>query len=369
MQYPWLEKMAGEGLIRKEALAHIYNSLGSLTKEANDDVKKVEQAAAAMGDIIKLVLGLGVVGGGKMMFDWNKARKLKNDILSNRSMIAAHEDFASEQEKAKARFDELTRIAPHVAANENLARGLVKSRLNEGFSAEDMQRLAIVQANHSPGSTAKELIPKLASVRPEALGHIVADVYLLTKTAAPFMDERFRKYLTTAAYMTGVPLLIGAGGGAVNLLASKVEKRKLEDRLKEAFSKAVKLSDPDKEPLRENMEKARQAFEALTHFAPHVALQPQAARAFMSKIVAYDQGMNISDIKDLAEIEKNLGATSKAPFSEGFKATAQMMGLQSSATKGFELATKPYATIREKAMLKELAPEAGLSLKDVGLHG
>ena len=125
----------------------------------------------------------------------------------------------------------------------------------------------------------------------------------------------------------------------------KQSKKDLEKRLKSSFNSALKMSDPDQEPLHNNREGAHKAFKTLAHFAPHVAAEPSAARAFMNKMVSYDMGVDIGSIKDLTDIEKNLSQVSKDPdFLQGFRAGTEATGLKNIVSQSAGKALGPAQT-------------------------
>jgi hypothetical protein len=112
------------------------------------------------------------------------------------------------------------------------------------------------------------------------------------------------------------------------------KQKNREEKLRNSFLEAMKRSDPGKEPLHANKDKAMQAFQTLTHFAPNVAADPEAARAFMLNLISMDQGVQVGAIKDLSEIEKNLKATkSKQPFLEGLQVGTEFAGMPSALGK------------------------------------
>ena len=328
MKADWLEKYAEDGLIRREVLNNIYADMESITKTAGKP--EGELVSALLGALA--FTGAGAVPeiiGSLIASKRAKSKDLANitQMLKNRELIAgAFED----PNKAKARFDEIASIAPHVAMNTPLMKRMLASRIESGLTDDDVQSLALLQAHYMPDVfKTMSMAPKTASVRPEVLGNILADVYII-KTASKAgalesIGERLWKYMKYVGGTAAIPLTLAATVGGVSVVAHKLQQNKLKEELEKSFRKAVALSDPDKEPLHKEKEKARQAFEALAHFAPHVALQPQAARSFMSKIVNYDMSMNISDIKDLSEIQKNLQDKNKVdPFIWGAGAATKM---------------------------------------------
>jgi hypothetical protein len=168
------------------------------------------------------------------------------------------------------------------------------------------------------------------------LGNMYADVILMTKEAGKsdsvkkiFNSDRLWAALKTTAMISSIPLLAGVGTGAVQQAFANKDERELKNTLQNSFRQAVDLDASSERPLlKDNMAKASDAFKTLVHFSPHVAADPSAARAFMSKIVGYDQGVDISSIKELTDIQRNIGQYGKKPgFSQGFAAGSKATGI------------------------------------------
>jgi hypothetical protein len=349
MKYAWLDKLAEQGLIRPAVLDSIYADVNQTVKEGavGSQARELFERALNMG----VMVGTGAVASmvGRHLGEKKHLQQGMAKIVASRSAIASDPEFQGSEDKAQARFDEIALYAPHVAMNTPLAKRVVKSKLNEGLSDSDVQALALLQAQYFPNALQTDKFQqKAASISQEKMGEMLADIYLL-KTAAtdfskmtkvrgsmPFLG-RLGRYAQHVGMYASIPLVVGAAAGAANVALRKHDQKSLEKNLEAAFSKAMSLSDKDKEPLHANKEKARQAFSALAHFAPHVALEPQAARAFMTKIVAYDQGMNISDIKDLAEIQNNISKNQKdGPFRSGFLAAGAGLGTSKIVQRSME---------------------------------
>jgi len=262
------------------------------------------------------------------------------NIVKNRASIAANPEFGMDKEVALARFDELVRVAPKAAENPAMANRLVADRLHSGFTTEDFHSLAMYQSQHKKNlsdinSIAKKvdrLATKQAEMSPEKIGEYYADVYAMCKVAAPGSTmEITKQLLKTIAIMSGVGLVAGAGAGLVNTFSDRMEKSKLDAALDHSFNEAMKRSDPNRESLHANKEQARRAFNTLVHFAPHVAVEPSAARAFMNNIVAMDLGPQTGTVKELADIEEKMQKTKgHSPY---------FSGLYSGASKG---TTSPF---------------------------
>lgn len=340
MKFAWLEKHAQEGLIRPEALEQIYRDIDGLVKSG---ASTQETAAGLFSAVIGGALGVAAGKGVESLLD-----KADDKFFGRRALAKAREtvsaSFGEHADKARARFDDIASFAPHVAMNEQLARRIISTKLENGLSDSDTQALALIQAQHMPDvARGKSYMPKLAEIRPEAVGSMVADLFMVKEASLNGFGAKASKYLKSIAMHSAIPLLIGAGGGAINAALAKLDQRKIQTALENSFNKAMALSDKDREPLHENREKARQAFSSLVHFAPHVALEPQAARAFMSKIVAFDQGMNVDDVRALTEIQKNISAAGKpGAFSVGAEVASRFTKSDNMIQKGFEGATDHF---------------------------
>ena len=146
------------------------------------------------------------------------------------------------------------------------------------------------------------------------------------------------KLLKSVGILGSVALLGGIGSGAAKHLIGIRDKNQLEKGLRSSFDAAMKMSPADKEPLHDNPAKSRQAFDTLAHFAPHVAVQPSAARAFMNRLIHYDMALQATDVKDLSEIERNLAQArgDHPPFIAGFGAGVDALGLSQAAGQAYK---------------------------------
>lgn len=349
MKFPWVEKMVKEGKISERARDQIYADCHQLIKVATiqrrgSAAAKMLQGSDAADTVAKglqtilSALGATAILGGASLAAEGVGKKFQagRNIALHRDLVSQNKEklkslFPGREDKVDSRVSEVAAIAPSVAANLPVMSKFLETRLNSGLTDQDVTRLAAIQSAHTPDfRTQVHLTRKVASEsKPEVVGSILGDVYQFSKVAGIDV-QRLKKFLKTYGAIASIPVGVGVGAGGVQELSSYRDKQKLEKGLAHSFSQAMELSDPNQEPLHDNKEKANEAFKALTHFAPHVALQPQAARAFMNKLVAYDQGMNISDIKDLSEIERNLqGVTKASPFFTGLVGGTKALGLQS----------------------------------------
>jgi len=137
--------------------------------------------------------------------------------------------------------------------------------------------------------------------------------------------------LKTLGLVSLVPLVAGGLTGVGKTLIDYKQKKKMEKDLETSFNHAIGGRDEYSRGLRENKNKARNAFESLVHFAPDVAIQLGAAKAFMHKMVTIggpEVGLTTGDIKDLADIQKNIAAgRADHPFVSGFSSASKMTGL------------------------------------------
>lgn len=341
MKYPWIEELVEKGQISKEAAERIYSDCEALRK---DPIVKEAQSAGMQR---ALDVGMGAVVAPAVMALVNRAVSSIESSARTKSIRESiqktHDEIVSkstDKQLASKRFNELAQVAPLVAANPNLAKKVIEKAMRDGFSHDDLTKLMTIQASLTPEQfgNIRVLTPKTASVSLEAVGTIAADMYAMVKSAGAANQaassvgkggmDFLRKYVPAALTLALGSLAAGSVVGGVNAIKARVDRNKLKKQLDDSFMKAMKASDPDREPLHANKAQAREAFEALSHFAPAVALQPQAARSFMNKIVAYNQQMNVQDIKDLTEIQRNTSQVSRQdPFLEGLVGGAQAFGL------------------------------------------
>jgi len=365
MQYAFLEKLAADGHISASDKGRIYGTCSEILSKvafknpfgkSKPSWKDVGEAWAEQGKYLtRLLLPMGIVGGGAYVASKGLAAGEAKKINLCKMNLLQHPDFSGNQAKAEARFDEVAKLAPAVAAKPELVTRLVRNSLHSGFTNEDIQRLAQLQATYEKNlftaSSSAEAVQKALSKKASALpshdaGRIAATLVQilseaglgdLNKTAAlPWKRSGFDKatniakqVLTTGAIVSGFSALVGLGTGAINQAADIYKSKQKDAKLRASFMEAMRRSDPGREPLHANKEKALQAFQTLTHFAPHVAADPEAARAFMLNLISMDQGVQVGAIKDLSEIEKNLKTIrSENPFLKGFQVGAETAGMQ-----------------------------------------
>lgn len=387
MQYAWLEKMAQEGHVRPEVKDAIYADCSRVlhkyaTEYQHIDPAQLKRLAEGTADAVgvHVVNALGGKGGkvkAPRLTGWEKfmkrmapvqqglalamgigipaaligsaiyrapgavsereAKKLK----ASRDSIFKNTDFGPHTDKAYARFDELVRISPLAASQPAIAGRILKERLHSGLTAQDAQNLALYQSSEKGYSTA--VIPRIATeasktasailpMSPEKMGELCADMVTLVKEAAGKKPikywEAFKSILPAMGIVTGAHLLTAAGVGTAHMIGSSIKKKKLEEQLQKSYADAMRQSDPNREPLHANKEKAQRAFQTLVHFSPQVATDPSAARAFMNSIVSQDLGTHIGTVKELSEIERNLGQVKVPhPFVEGLREGAQLTGM------------------------------------------
>jgi len=392
MQYSWLEKMVKEGHVRPAVRDSIYASCSDiLTKAAGvgqyeDFFKKhfkvpadfpgsakewIQGSNPLLHQAMTLLSTVGIVGGAAAYYAAKTGLSDSKDIktiIENRQAILSDPAVERYKEKASARFDEVVKVAPKVATQKELIKRLVLDRLHSGFTSNDYQNFAGIQASYAPqskdtGRVAKkyESASKTASMSAEASGSICADVVLLLKDAgldkvaatpvAGGIFDSVKRILATMGVVSGVGVVTGLGAGAVNAVSHAMDEAKLKKNLKKSYDEAMRRSDPNREPLHANKDKARQAFETLVHFAPHVAVEPSAARAFMNTIVSNDQGTHISHVKDLADIERNLrGTKGSNPFLEGLRSGAEAVGLGGTVGGAMRDVMKPVIGQTQEAM-------------------
>lgn len=373
MRQLWLEKMASDGLIRPESVPHIYNEVNCFMKQGEKTfggVMTPEKFEHIISGMAGAVAGAGTTALVQFLKKKWDQRAVRKNILKSRSSVINSFEQPEDKEKAKSRFDEIMRYAPNVAENPILAKKIVDSNLHSGLSDDTAQRLALIQASYVSTDYGHEhkdrmsMIPKVASIRPEVVGELAADVFVMAKSAALFTGKDIADSLKTILTYSAVPLTAGMIGGLVSSVSDKIKDKKLKENLDHSFREAVNgAPESHKEIFRQDMDKTRQAFGALAHFAPHVALQPHAARTFMKKMIDYYEqgGMNVTDVKELTEIEKNIGNTQKpGSFSRGFEGGTKFFGV-SPISKGVESAVNKLE--QERSQQQDFGDWLGSSKK------
>jgi hypothetical protein len=392
MQYAFLEKLSSDGIISEQDKARIYGTCSDImTKVAfkwknpfrKDDFPTLGEALKEQGAhlLTRFILPAGAVGavawGSNKGFTEMASNAEASKILKVKADLLSKPEFAADRAKAEARFDELAKISPKAAAKPEWALRLVKGSLHSGFTRDEVQRLAQLQATYErptfTASSASEDVQR-ALLRKTAAdaGKIAASVVAIlaeaglgemNKTAAiPWKTTPLQKatsiakqVLTTGAIVSGFGALVGLGAGATNQALHYMKRKESEKKLKESFYEAMRRSDPNREALHANKDKALQAFQTLTHFAPHVAADPEAARAFMINLLSMDQGVLVGAIKDLSEIEKNLKASKGGnPFFEGMQAGTSAVGLQGALGSATGKMLEPFVMHSAAEIRKEM---------------
>ena len=350
MKISWVETMVEQGTLSMGARDSIYADCQSLIKNAAaPGGDKVSAVGRALGDAIPFGTSLLAM----TFTDHDGAVAKAKSMVANREAILKDQAFAGHEDKAMARFGEVAEIAPSVAANASMSKKLVKARLHEGFTNQDVSNLAMLQAKSMPRvsreKNAAYQVSQARTAAAERLGELCADLMILNKTAAPAGAEKtlgkILKAMKATALVSSIPILAGVGTGIVQHQVAENKKERLEKELKNSFSKALRGNNAMAERLRDNKPQAEQAFKTLTHFAPHVAMDPSAAATYMAKLVNYNEqgmGIDIDSVKTLSEIERNLAQVSKDPgFMQGFRAGTETAGLNRVVSGGVTEAIRP----------------------------
>jgi len=394
MQYAFLEKLAADGHISASDKGRIYGTCSDILsktaafrnpfKKAVPTWKDVGEAWVDQGKLLtRKLLPIGALGGMAYLASKGLAAGEAKKINLCKMNLLQHPDFSAHPEKAEARFDEVVKLAPAVAAKPELVMRLVRNNLHSGFTSSDIQRLAQLQATYEKGmftSTSsseavhKALSKNAAETSSQDIGNIAATIVQilaeaglgdLSKTASTPWDKApsgfskatniAKQVLTTGAIVSGFGALVGLGTGAINQAADIYKSKRRDAELRASFMEAMKRSDPGREPLHANHEKALQAFQTLTHFAPHVAADPEAARAFMLNLISMDQGVQVGAIKDLSEIEKNLKTIRpENPFLKGFMAGAETAGMKGSFGDSTKSVLEPFVEHGKSEIRREM---------------
>ena len=378
MQYSWLEKLTKEGHVREEVRDRIYQDCGFIlekmgTPSAARAAEAAEQLAIMKNYLSKsfeTVASLAPVGAGILLANavFSKIKSVQDltAIIKNKAAVLASPEGAPYKDKVSARFDELVKYAPKVATMPDLSKKLVLKALHSGFTDEDVRHMSSLQASYSPeplepssmfGSYQKKMSKAAAEQTTALCGKSLADILCIVKEASDMKQkwQASKHLLATVGALTGAHLLIGLGSGAVNATRSMLDRKNLEASLKKSFDDAMRQSDPTREPLHANKEKARQAFQTLTHFAPHMAAEPSSARSFMNAMVAHDLGTPVGSVKELSEIERNLqGTKGSNPFIEGLAAGLEASGFGKALGPAIQHTMEPVREQHQRGVAEAL---------------
>lgn len=337
MKITWLDNLVKEGHIRKEAQEAIYKDCADIVKIAKTVYSpKVEAFIQKATDITNsLMLPAAAMGGAYLaskMKDKVSLAKYKKQIDDARMALKADPEFARYQEKVQARLEDMAVLAPSLLINKDLTKKIIKEKIHSGFSPQDVQNLALIQAVYGNDISALKGLTSVAApiVKKASLsqaGETLAAMAAMVKEAG-INASTLGRTAENMLLLSAIPVLGGIGAGIVRHVADTHDKKKLKEKLRSSFNQAMETSGPD-HILSANKDKAEQAFQTLAHFSPHVALNPTAAKSFMTKLVEWSaQGPQIEDIKHLSEIERNIrGNTRMSPFFEGLSAGSKALGL------------------------------------------
>lgn len=351
MRLPWLEQMTKEGSISQGQKAAIYAGCEALVKVADSEAEAVQRITSAiMAFAAPTIMGLAPVAAGLAL---DHRHKMRNEQVHREGQqrtldaLLADPHFQTHKELAAQRYGEVLNIAPTVAANTPLLTAILKKKLHSGFSHDDITGLAKIQATYSPNfGFQQRLSPQVktaseADAGAQSAGRITANSYLLCKEAGVF-DGRNARFIGNALLQTGaaaaVSGLLAASAGGINAALAHRDRKMQQASLMRSFNMAMDPNHPGSDRLNADPMKAREVFDSLVHFAPHVALQPTAARTFMNKVIEHDVtgrgALQTPDLKELTEIERNLrGAAGGNAFLQGFVPGLAETGFKDSLSK------------------------------------
>lgn len=379
MKFSWLENLVKEGSVSQADADYIHQDCERLVKVAERVTP--EQFKEALKQLLSFgLVTLGYGFASNKFSEIMKNRGNMNAMEETKSFLHNHPDLSGQKELVDARLREIAQNAPSVLADKDLALKLVKRNLTKGFNNTDIESLRKLQLviTSSSGGNMSDVSKSMNSMQEAALkkvgspqkismsevGDMTYDAYVICKTAAPGVGKLFSgrmgELMAIPLGLAGANLLMSTAAGVGNVIRDKMDQRDFAKQLENSFNMAVKESDPERERLQSDPAAARKAFETLVHFAPNVAAQPQAARSFMSRILEYqDQGVQVEDVKNLVEIERNFrSATSKpSPFFSAFSQTGKMLGLDKTVARATETATKPYSDAYQHAVSEELSSQ------------
>lgn len=372
MHFPWLEELTKKGHISEAQCADIYAGCKEIVKTASANFTPEQAAAsAALAKGIKRTLqvggGLGLLAMPLILSRmWGKSDEAKEikasyaDIAKTRNALVNDESVhGGHPEKAGARFDEVANLAPTVARNPTLMRRILTEKMHSGLTREDVNTLAMIQASYTPRYSFQQKLTKQGC--DAALGEVAADLLIMTKEAGMReMGSTASKVLAHSLLLTAGPVLYGLGRGTVDHMVAANDKKEREKHLRASFASVMNEDHPDRELFNAQPEKARQAFQTLTHFSPNMAMQPATARSFIKRFMHYEAhgGISAGDVKDLTEIEKNMRGSGPSPFLKGLREGAEAAGFGKAVERSIGAATDPYTHQLEA----ELASNLGLEV-------
>lgn len=371
MQFPWLEELTKLGHISPDTRDSIYAECEAVVGLGIGTSALPMEKTALELTIPKMLAGFAtaaVVSNlvGNKMNSMKLNAELKGEVASllrNKARVLANPDFAAHLEKAEARFNEIAEIAPTVAQNHAVVSKLVKDKLHNGLTSEDVTNLALIQASYTPNYSVQKRLTKEAAGA--ELGEAAADMVLIcaeagiVKKAAGGLSfgSGLGKVLSHSLMLTAGPVLLGLGRGVIDSLSDSRNKVEREKRLRASYEEAI--AHPDADTLRNDPDKAMQAFQTLTHFSPHVAMQPVAARSFMKKLVDYKGDVHSGDIKDLVTIEKDMRGTGPSTFLKSMREGADAAGFKDAFKSGLKPINDPYSRQLEREFETHLGMRGG----------
>ena len=338
MIIPWLDEMVKNGSVSVKARDEICETCEGIIKQAAEGadgstgLARLSADGGIAAEIASKALAESVMTPAfKALGRGIEAGRAVNMINKNKAEILEMPEFKKDRTKAEARFNEIIQVAPSAARNKALVVKLMQNRLHSGLTTNDTNNLAIMQHIMTPDTKSYgKLQQKLAGETLATVYKIVED-HAMTKEAAKgkkFVPPEFFDLLKSTVTLSSIPLIAGGVTGGVNYLKAKMDARKLRSAQENTYHEAVNRA-PDTSPLHTDPKATRQAFNTLVHFAPHIATEPNAAGAFMKKLLEYkDIGTQPEDIKTLTDIEKNIAHSRlPSPFMSGAVSGAQAFGI------------------------------------------
>lgn len=345
MKITWLENLEKQGHISEQAKALIYQDCEELVA---GDLHKVAEGAYTMSAEMQSTIGmLPVVLPAVQLagMGYSALKGLVETPLTiskvNKNRLAIDKDplfnkTETDLSKAHARFNEIADLAPTVASDYGTAQKLISKRLHSGMTETDSISLMHLQKAYrdkSPESQSK-LSNKVTQAHMKGTGKkletsLKKKAEALATVCGIVKEAVDPKTLKQIGWMFGAPLVGGFGLGAFQHGKAKRSEAKLKTDLSNTLSKVMKSKDEAGEVFRADPSKAKEAFETLAHFAPHMALQSTAAKSFMTNLMSagLEHGATPEVIKTLTDVQKNVATAQSNHFEEGFRSGAKGMGL------------------------------------------
>lgn len=335
--------------------------------EATSKASKI--ALKEFGSLAARYAALPLAAGFVQYFFSRKDIEQERDQLKNSytQLLQMSPKLNKNPEMAAARFQELCTVAPTVAKNPNMAAKFLEPRINKGLSLDDVHKLTMIQAHarssilnrdalDEAGAKAGLYTDKMLSVfgprfvekfdvlnkqykkklheintmggdasmkkqssqkiSDDCLAEMLADRFVMWRNS-PLNKEAGAAASGAGAFKKGLaffaaPLALAGLVHGAGMLIDKAQKKKTEEEALDAFKK-IRSS----EVIKGNPELAREAFDAIVTFAPHLAVKPTILKTFIEHTIRTEQ-LAPQTASELASAQANILKAKGPGFAHGF---------------------------------------------------